>query len=173
MKQMGLFNITSKNLKSNLILYPIRVYQHVNYGGQSGYFTKSGTFIGFIGYCQNMFKSNDISSLKITPGWGVTLYAADGQKLDFNNTGSTYMNIPSLVDHGFNDKTIRINIHKAEGFAPGYAEHFDYDFGKCQNKIIYAILAIMVVILIWLFIKVYWKPKHQSMNFAPNVAGRW
>ena len=62
---------------------------------------------------------------------------------------------------------------KTESFASRCIEHFDYDFAKCQNKIIYAILAIMTVILIWLFIKVYWKPKHQSMNFAPNATGRW
>ena len=177
-KIISLFGVTTDMSKkvANLLFQPVRVYQNVNYEGQYGYLNRFGTFEGTSKpiYGKNLFKENDISSLKIPPGWGVTLYAANrNDSITFNNGNSnTYMNIPSLVDHGFNDKTVAINVHRApEGFAA--VEHFDYDFAKCQNKIIYVILAIMTVILIWLYIKVYWNPKH-STGFAPtNMTGRW
>lgn len=169
----------------------VQVYQDINYGG-SYTFLGVGTHNGSNKYfrpglfskSKPLFKSNDISSLKIPNGYGVILEASNGQRLQFVNTRPTYasmeyLNIPTLVKYGFNDRTVKVIVFRTDkGFRVenngNLVEPFNYDFGKCQKKIIYVILAVMFIFIVFLFFKVYNAKKSstfvvEDVNDYPEV----
>ena len=176
------------------------LYQDVNYKGQSTYLGV-GTHVGGSSYVydtkgakglapssKNVFKSNDVSSLSIANGYGIILKAADGSTLQFvnnqpmsgdNHTTQVPLKIPNLGKYGFNDKAVEVTIFKSTGGfrindQGQFVEPFNYDFAGCQNKIIYVILAIFTALLIWLAVKIYWKPKSLTDYVMVNdVTGRW
>ena len=139
---------------------------------------------GLFSKSKPLFKSNDISSLKIPNGYGVILEASNGQRLQFVNTRPTYatmeyLNIPTLVKYNFNDKAVKVIVFRADkGFRVenngNLVEPFNYDFGKCQKKIIYVILAVMFIFIVFLFFKVYNAKKSstfvvEDVNNYPEV----
>ena len=176
------------------------LYQDVNYKGQSTYLGV-GTHVGGGSYVydtkeqkgqtpspKNVFKSNDVSSLSIANGYGIILKASDGRTLQFVNnkpmSGEQHnqqdpLKIPNLGKYGFNDKVTEVTIFKSNGGfritdQGRFVEPFNYDFAGCQNKIIYVILAILTALLIWLAVKIYWKPKPTTEYVElDNVTGRW
>lgn len=132
----------------------ITVYQDDNFKGQSvslgvghhnggsSYYTNKKKS------SQNRFKRNDVSSLKVDPGYGCVLICDDGTRLKFVNRMPTYdqeksknnefvknptLDIPSLLDynqngHNFNDRVTEIIVFRHTN-RDNYQSCYAYELG--------------------------------------------
>ena len=104
----------------------VRVYQNCNYGGSNvllptGIYYGSNKYEGFVketalfganvnATFKKSFKTKDISSLIISPGYGCICYNSSGKYMTFLNTRSSDMRISCLTNYNFNDQITKIQV---------------------------------------------------------------